>query len=45
MLFLYFLLIFSASFLTKFNVLLNFGMKPEVRRKAFDSNRKNLRKS
>jgi len=26
-------------------LLLNFGMKPEIRRKAFDNNRKNLRKS
>ena len=26
-------------------LLLNFGMKPEVRRKAFDNNRKNLRES
>jgi GxxExxY protein len=26
-------------------LLLNFGMKPEIRRKAFDNDRKNLRKS
>jgi len=26
-------------------LLLNFGMKPEIRRKAFDNSRKNLRKS
>ena len=26
-------------------LLLNFGMKPEIRRRAFDNNRKNLRKS
>jgi len=26
-------------------LLLNFGMKPEIRRKAFDNERKNLRKS
>ena len=26
-------------------LLLNFGMKPEIRRKAFDNTRKNLRKS